>query len=341
VDSWQVTISEATAGHRTAAVFTGGAARTMVSASWDGRMPDGTLAPSGTYTWKLTVTSQGRTLELPGTSGTLTVLCGTRPYRSYDCDGAPALLTVTSAAAGGSGDWYEATDAGTLASRRYGGYWDQGTGPGQVTALVPFGDFDGDGKGDLLARDGKGVLTVYFGYGEAYYNADGGLNRSLRIGSGWGVYNSMQSTGDITGDGLDDLVARDGNGVLWLYAGTGSSSFEPRVRIGSGWKVYTKITATGDLDGDGRGDMVARDTTGALWTYFGDGKGDFLPRVKTGTGWNIYNTLLGIGDLSHDGRPDLVARDASGVLWRYDGTGDGRFLPRVKIGTGWTRYTLF
>jgi hypothetical protein len=340
VDSWRLTVSDA-AGHKTAAVFTGGAARQSVSVSWDGRMPDGGLAPSGPYAWRLTATRHGTGAEVPVADGTLTMWCGGMRYRSYDCAGDQALLAVRSAASGGASRWYQATPTGHLSDGGYSENWVQGTGPGQVTALVPFGDFNDDGMGDLLARDGKGVLTAYFGMGQANFDIDNPAITSLRIGSGWGVYNSMQSTGDITGDGLDDLVARDGSGVLWLYAGTGKSSFEPRVRIGSGWQVYTKITATGDLDGDGRGDMVARDTTGALWTYFGDGKGDFLPRVKTGTGWNAYNTLLGIGDLSHDGHPDLLARDPSGVLWRYDGTGDGHFGARVKVGTGWTPYTIF
>jgi hypothetical protein len=340
VDSWRLTVSDA-AGHKTAAVFMGGAARQSVSVSWDGRMPDGGLAPSGPYTWQLTATRHGTGAEVPVADGTLTMWCGGMRYRSYDCAGDQALLAVRSAASGGASRWYQATPTGHLSDGGYSENWVQGTGPGQVTALVPFGDFNDDGMGDLLARDGKGVLTAYFGMGQANFDIDNPAITSLRIGSGWGVYNSMQSTGDITGDGLDDLVARDGSGVLWLYAGTGKSSFEPRVRIGSGWQVYTKITATGDLDGDGRGDMVARDTTGALWTYFGDGKGDFLPRVKTGTGWNAYNTLLGIGDLSHDGHPDLLARDPSGVLWRYDGTGDGHFGARVKVGTGWTPYTIF
>ncbi len=38
-------------------------------------------------------------------------------------------------------------------------------------------------------------------------------------------------------------MARDREGVLWFYAGTGdpSAPFAPPVRVGGGWNTYTML----------------------------------------------------------------------------------------------------
>ena len=46
-----------------------------------------------------------------------------------------------------------------------------------------------------------------------------------RLGAGWGAFTSLVGAGDLTGDGRADLIARDGNGKLWLYPGTGGPAF--------------------------------------------------------------------------------------------------------------------
>ncbi|MGW0085780.1 N-acetylmuramoyl-L-alanine amidase [Streptomyces sp. NPDC003393] len=155
-------------------------------------------------------------------------------------------------------------------------------------------DLTGDGKPDLVARDKSGVLWLYAGTGTN--TAKGQFLGRTRIGGGWNTYNLMTSTGDITGDGKADLVARDKSGVLWLYQGTGQASapFAARTRIGGGWSVYNTLAGVSDLDHDGRGDLLARDSDGNLWFYKGTGQASapFAGRVKNGWGWQIYNFVI-------------------------------------------------
>ncbi|MFB7597552.1 FG-GAP-like repeat-containing protein, partial [Streptomyces sp. NPDC056160] len=129
-----------------------------------------------------------------------------------------------------------------------------GGGWNTYNSLTSTGDLTGDGKADLVARDGSGVLWLYKGTGRtsAPYTA------RVKIGGGWNTYNSLTSTGDLTGDGKADLVARDGSGVLWLYKGTGRTSapYTARVKIGGGWNTYNSLTSTGDLTGDRKSDLV-------------------------------------------------------------------------------------
>ena len=65
---------------------------------------------------------------------------------------------------------------------------------------------------------------------------------------------------------IDDVVARDSSGNLWLYPGTGtggSVALGTRVSLGTGWQNYT-IAAVGDFNKDGNADVVARDYHAAV-----------------------------------------------------------------------------
>ncbi|MFG1954825.1 FG-GAP-like repeat-containing protein [Micromonospora sp. NPDC048830] len=204
------------------------------------------------------------------------------------------------------------------------------------------GDFTGDGKDDVIARSGSGELWLYPGTGQAI--TDQVLTYRVRVGVGWDFLNLVIS-GDFTGDGKSDIVARSGSGELWLYPGTGKAITDQvltyRVRIGTGWDWMDAITA-GDFTADGVSDLVGRTPDGQLWLYAGTGSATqdnvVRPKIRIGTDWNIMAGLT-TGDFTRDGKDDVVARDHNGVLWLYAGTGnaitDQVLTYRVRIGTGW------
>lgn len=193
-----------------------------------------------------------------------------------------------------------------------------------------FGDFTGNGWGDLLARDRtSGTLYLHPGNGT-------NLEPRTRIGSGWSHLNALTRFGDFDRDGHEDVLARDpATGYLWLYPGTGSG-LGSRIRLGTGWNAMREITAVGDLNADGYADLLAvQSSTGYLYYYPGRGTG-LGPRVRLGPGWNAMSQLTGIGDLTGDGHRDLLARKTStGTLYLYPGQGVG-FAPRISLGTGWS-----
>lgn len=57
----------------------------------------------------------------------------------------------------------------------------------------------------------------------------------------------------------DDLLARDTNGDLWLYPGTGFGSSNRGPTWGVGWNVMTALVWPGDFNGDYKADLMARD----------------------------------------------------------------------------------
>ncbi|MEU6402085.1 VCBS repeat-containing protein [Streptomyces sp. NPDC046985] len=233
----------------------------------------------------------------------------------------------------GNGDlWgYAPQGDGTLGSRTSSGAgWKDAR---FITQVDQNADGASDGIWDVTGSD-----LTYTGWDDS---AD------VYVGTGWNIYNKVLSAGNLGGAAADDLIARDGSGVLWIYLGYGNGKLAARSKVGSGWNIYTEIAGKGDLTGDGKDDIVARDSSGVLWLYKGTGdyKAPFAPRTRIGSGWNAYNSLVSVGTVNYnqDRITDLVARDTSGALWLYKGTGNAAapFASRVQIGTGgWNTYRL-
>jgi hypothetical protein len=165
-----------------------------------------------------------------------------------------------------------------------------GAGWGGFTALLLPRDWDGDGKRDILARDGDGRLLLYRG------NGAGGFitGRAEQIGTGWGPFTALLAPGDWSGDGHTDILARQSDGALIMYRGDGQGGFAGRAQIGSGWQGFTALLAGGDFSGDGKPDILARAQDGRLLMYRGDGDGGFVTGAaeQVGSGWQSLGGLM-------------------------------------------------
>ncbi len=212
-----------------------------------------------------------------------------------------------------------------------------GTGWGGFTALLAPGDFSGDGKPDVLVRDGDGRLLMYRGNGSGGWATGHGQ----QIGTGWGGFTALLAPGDFNGDGHPDVLGRASDGRLLLYPGDGDGGWlnnagEP---VGSGWGPFPAVIAGGDFSGDGNVDVLAVGTDGRLLLYRGNGRGGWATGQPepVGTGWGGFTALASGGDFSGDGKPDILARNAGGELLQYRGTGTSGFLTShgEPIGTGW------
>ncbi|MFJ8110011.1 FG-GAP repeat domain-containing protein [Streptomyces sp. NPDC096132] len=244
-------------------------------------------------------------------------------------DGVADLLTLNSA---GALTFQQGTGRGTFSGKVSGSGWSTSV------RAVPFGDLSGDGCNDVLIRLSSGALRLY------KPSCGGALKPTTSyttLGtSGWNQYDVLTAPGDVTKDGLPDLLARNARtGAVYLYKGTSSGRLSARVKLYDNWKTYKKVVGAGDLNGDGIGDLVAQDKANNLYRYYGKGNGTFSARVKLFSGWgSSYNAVVGVGDITGDGKADLVARDTAGVLYRLPGNGKGSFGGRVKISGGWQGY---
>ncbi|MEU9200025.1 VCBS repeat-containing protein [Streptomyces sp. NPDC048332] len=123
------------------------------------------------------------------------------------------------------------TGTGLAARIRVGGGWNA------YNVIIGAGDFTGDGRADVLARDSAGVLKLYRGTGDAYRP----FLSPTPVGGGWNTYTKLAAPGDLTGDGKADLVGVDRNGSLYLYISNGWGQFPRPVRLGGGWNTYSVL----------------------------------------------------------------------------------------------------
>ncbi|MFP5333981.1 MAG: FG-GAP-like repeat-containing protein [Actinomycetes bacterium] len=164
-----------------------------------------------------------------------------------------------------------------------------GVGWQVMNAVVGPGDFSGDQRADLLAREtATGYLWLYPGDGR------GGWLPRVRVGVGWGVFDAIVGPGDLSGDGAGDVLARrTSTGELWLYRGDGHGGWLTPARIGTGWQGMSAVLGAGDLNGDRTADVVAKErSTGYLWLYPRSAIGTWLPRVRIGTGWSGIDAII-------------------------------------------------
>ncbi|MFE0651916.1 FG-GAP-like repeat-containing protein [Streptomyces sp. NPDC059534] len=325
---WQLTIRDLYSG---AAVRTygGGETRGRIDVSWDGRTAAGKALPNGPYTWDLTAnTADGQGRDLVA-SGRVTLSGGTPAWRDLSGnDGQGDLLAMDPA---GLVSMYRGDGFGGMSGRIAG----TGAKFPATSVLVPFGDTNGDGCADVLARVGDQLRAYRPGCGKVVSAS----SPYTLIGAGWGQYDVLTSPGDVNGDGFTDLIARQTTtGDMYFYAGTADHHVKNRVRFGTNWKLYKKLIGAGDLNRDGRGDLLGVDAAGVMWRYYGTPTGGVTARAKLGSGWSGFTSLVGIGDLSGDGRPDLAARDTAGKLYVYYGNGSGSYGSRAPAGAGWNTF---
>ncbi|MCA6094763.1 FG-GAP-like repeat-containing protein, partial [Streptomyces sp. SCA3-4] len=183
------------------------------------------------------------------------------------------------------------------------------------------GDFNGDGKADVLAIGYDGGMHLYAGQDNGKL-ADG---KAAWGDKSWG---KIPLVTRYRGDGWnrDGLIAQWDDGTLMAYspAPDGTLSGGSRKEM---WRDKTwtkKRIATGDFNGDGRDDVAAVAANGQLHLYAGNGKGSFdnARDLWRDASWDTMQLVLG-GDFNGDGKGDLLARWGRGDLRWYAGDGKG------------------
>ena len=212
----------------------------------------------------------------------------------------------------------------------------QGWGPEHPRMLA---DVNGDHRQDIVGFGSDGVWTALsnsFSFYPAYVLGDFGYN------SGWRVARHVRLTGDINGDGLEDIVGFGEDGVYRALS-TGSG-FGPVTRAldgfgyNTGWRVDKHVRLLADVNGDGRKDIVAFGEDG-VWLSLATADGYFTaPKFAVwdlgyNQGWRIANHIRTTADVNGDGLQDIVGFGDGGV-WTALSTGDG-FGPAQFVFAGY------
>jgi FG-GAP-like repeat len=189
--------------------------------------------------------------------------------------------------------------------------------PGPSWQIKDDGDFDGDGRSDILWQNSDGTPAIWLMNGTSVASLGGIGPFPFNPGPSW----QIKGTGDFNFDTKADILwqGSDGTPAIWLMNGMNALAvgavgpFNP----GPSWQ----IKGTGDFNNDGRADILwqGSDGTPAIWLMDGmnalavGAVGPFNP----GPTWQIKGT----GDFNADGRSDILWQSSDGTpaIWLMNG----------------------
>ena len=182
--------------------------------------------------------------------------------------------------------------------------------------LMRVGDFNGDGKPDLVILD-----DYTTGFSVSLGNGDGTFKNSVNTPLSYSVLGL--AVGDFNSDGKSDVAVTTngtgGQGYLNIFLSNGDGTF----RVGAQYNVdlYAEVAAE-DVDHDGKIDLVVASWAYPLEVFLGNGDGTFQSPISGPTA--LYNSNLVFGDFNRDGRLDIAVGTYTGIAF-LAGNGDGTF----------------
>lgn len=173
-------------------------------------------------------------------------------------------------------------------------------------------DVDRDDHLDILVDSSNTLATVLYGDGR------GGIDTTSTLPL---PSSAVRTTGDVTGDGLDDLIlATIFDSPLQefrVYPALVSGGYAAPVILSRPIDAnQTASLAVGDFNADGRGDLVmdeAKDDAG-LHLYFQDAHGNLASSLDIAR--NRGSGVLLAADLNRDGKTDIAMAHSG---WNYIG----------------------
>ena len=191
--------------------------------------------------------------------------------------------------------------------------------------VVGIGDFDGDGRADILWRNSStGENYLYFMDGTTIKPTEGYIRAVAD--QNWKV----AGVGDFDGDGKADILWRNSvTGQNYLYPMDGLTIKATEGYLRTVADTAWQIVGVGEFDGDGKADILWRNSvSGENYLYPMDGTAikptEGYLRTVADLSWQV----AGIGDYNGDGKSD--------ILWRNGTTGENYLYPmdgRTILGT--------
>ena len=191
--------------------------------------------------------------------------------------------------------------------------------------LRSLGDFNGDGKDDVLLRHADGRWHYYPMDGYRVLAGDGAANLTPDLA--WRV----AGIGDFDGDGKDDVLLRHDDGRWYFYPMDGRTVLAGRGTANLRSNLAWQVAGIGDFDGDGKDDVLLRHEEGRWHFYRMNGRrplaGSGAATITAALAWSI----AGVGDFNGDGRDDVLLRHEDGRWYFYPMNGRTSIAGRGTI----------
>ncbi|AJE81408.1 peptidase m23 [Streptomyces albus] len=246
----------------------------------------------------------------------------------FSGDGKADVVTFTHGAAA---DVYAATSTGSGFSGTTVKWNDYFALSGEVPSS---GDFDGDGKDDIVTFTRGSLADVYVGL-----SSGSAFSGGVKWNDFFAVGGEVPATGDFNGDGKDDIVTftNDANGDAFVALSDGA-------KFGAGVKWHDflapngEFPAVGDVNGDGKDDVVVftQGTRGDVFVALSTGSG-FAPAQLAHEFFAPGAEQPRVGDVNGDGKDDIVTFTSNADRDVYVALSDGaKFGPGVKWNDSFT-----
>ncbi|MCX4472458.1 VCBS repeat-containing protein [Micromonospora sp. NBC_01655] len=167
------------------------------------------------------------------------------------------------------------------------------------------GDFNGDGKDDIIAFTHGSLADVYVALS---------TGTSFAPATKWHDWFApgaeVATTGDVNGDGKDDIITftHDNTADVYVALSTGTS-FAPAIKWHDYFSIPGEHPATGDVNGDGKDDIIT-------FTQGPTTASDVIIALSNGTTFGTpqkWHDLFAVGteqprvgDINGDGKDDIV-----------------------------------
>lgn len=183
---------------------------------------------------------------------------------------------------------------------------------GDWTEAVAVGDLNGDTRNDIVTVTHFSPPPPTPGYSEIfvyYQDSEGTLAAPRRYRTNASCGSSSIAIGDVSGDGIPDIILASGCDLLEIYERDESDDwFYSTSHAASG----IELIRAGDMNHDGRIDIAGTNWGGSsrIW-YQGPAGGLQSPQTYplTNAGWPD----LEIGDINSDGLDDIVVSSGQGI----------------------------
>ena len=202
------------------------------------------------------------------------------------------------------------------------------------------GDFNGDGKKDLLTIVENNVNNSYvFSLSSVLGNGNGTFQPAVRTTVG---NDDPILVGDLNGDGKDDVLQvhpSDPSTVdVWLSNGDGTFTEGHSYQISPASLQGGIVT---DMDGDGKLDLVAVDsqTPGLVRTLLGNGDGTFQAATSITLSTQAPGNIR-FADFNGDGKVDFAGTDNAGQVNIYLQAGGNFVMTGVPLTTSDSSYDV-
>jgi V8-like Glu-specific endopeptidase len=175
--------------------------------------------------------------------------------------------------------------------------------------IVGNGDFNGDGRGDVLWRHDQGLIAIWNMNGASVGNSSAVAASPANA--------NVAGVGDFNGDGRADILWRTPEGTVstWQMDDHNIIGGGTVGQMSNDWRV----AGMGDFNGDHRADVLWQNDNGAVAMWLMDG--------TSHTGGGVISSpsidwrISGIGDFNGDGRDDILFRHDGGQtsIWLMNG----------------------